>query len=285
MGSAKLGLMALILSACFIGTAYAQDAADSDDASYNTAPQDYGAGYQMIVIHQHKEHPIGPDVDPGWGPVIKLDKAYPVISSPLTADAKFYNADIGALMPRWWRGVDGPPNNSLAADSAWDISLDCEPVGQQLPVDGPVPANAVMLPGVISISCGSYNYMHGAAHGGGFYWGFNWLVAQHRPIKPLDIFAPNSGWLEALTALVDASRNAGNNMPGMKLAKLDFADTHHWVLMTAGLGLTYAHTEFGNCECGGEGMLYVIPWSKLSPYLRKDGIVPQKYWQPAPASN
>lgn len=277
MGFVRLGLAVLLLSGCFLGVAHAQmdDSAQVDESQLPST--DYGAGYKIIIFHQHQEHAPGSgDDQSGQGP-ITLDKTYPVIASAFTQDAQAYNDYINWTISRWWSDIDGPLNNTVVADSDTDISLDCEPVGLPPPIDVRTPAGAVMLPGVIAMSCGANQYQLGAAHGGGTYWGFNWLLAEHRPIGPLDVFTPNSGWLKALASLVNADRNANDN-GASPLSKLDFADSHHWVLRSDGLGLTYSDGDFENCECGGDGTLDVIPWSKLAPYLRKDGIIPRADW-------
>lgn len=137
-----------------------------------------------------------------------------------------------------------------------------------------------MLPGVISMSCLGGVEPREAAHGEGSYSGFNWLVSQRRPIRASDVFTPNSGWLKALTALVNTDRQAEPAAPWIHA--LDFADTRHWVVGADGLGLAYSDAEFSGFEEGGEGGVDLIPWSKLAPYLRKDGIVPQADWSATP---
>jgi hypothetical protein len=108
---------------------------------------------------------------------------------------------------------------------------------------------------------------------GGFAWGYNWLVAQHRPIQPEDIFSSNSDWRRALTVLVDADRGKAP-----WAGKLNIADTHHWVLGSDGLGFAFSNSDFTGYFSPCEGCVDVIPWSKLAPYLRKGGIVPQSDW-------
>jgi len=127
------------------------------------------------------------------------------------------------------------------------------------------------------MTCSVYAFPLDAAHGGGSYSGFNWLVSQHRLVRASDIFIKNAGWLKALTALADADRQDLGNLPSWA-PKLDFADTRHWVLGADGLGLAYSAAQFTGFEEGGLGGVDVIPWAKLTPYLRKDGIVPQSDW-------
>lgn len=241
-------------------------------------PTDYGAGYKLVMINQHQEYAPGPNSDPGFGD-IKLSRQYPSIVPPLTPDAQAYNNYIKALIMRWWHDTGSPLNNSVEADPDTDRALACEPVGEPIEEGAfSAPAGMRMLPNVISMTCGFIYYIHGLPHARGIFWGFNWLVSQRRPIRPLDVFRPDSGWLRALTMLVNADRSAGDNNSDIPLAKLDYADSHRWVLTNFGLGLSYSAEEFENCVCGGLPAFDVIPWSKLAPYLRKGGIVPESDW-------
>ena len=238
-------------------------------------PTDYGAGYKIVIIHQHQKHTPGPEDDPfGNGP-IKLDRTYPLIASPPTPDTQAFDTEMQRRAAQWWAAMDAPKDNSTAADPVTDYSLDCEPVGLPPPADSPSPDNARMLPGVISMACGTYVYPHGAGHGGGEYWGFNWIVSAHRDITASDVFAPNTSWRAALTAAANAIRPAA---PSWGLQKLDFTDPSHWVLERGGLGLSYSYWQFAGYIDGGCGYFALIPWAKLAPYLRKDGIVPRADW-------
>ena len=274
MSFTTLGLVVLLLSGCFLGAAYAQvdDSAQVDESQL--PPTDYGAGYKIVILHQQQEHDPGPgDDDAGQGP-IKLDKTYPLIANPLSQEAKAFNAKMQYMAAKWWGNMDAPHDNTTASDPNTDYSLDCKPAGLPAPVDAPSPSGEQMLPGVISVACGNYVFTLGAAHGGGENWGFNWLVHEKRELKASDVFSTRTRWLDALTAVVNAGRLAFN--PGAQ--KLDFSDTSHWVVETAGLGLTYSMAEFSGAEDGGMGTFDLVPWSKLAPYLRKDGIVPQADW-------
>ena len=258
-------------------------AAHIAQAQTDSTSADYGAGYEMVFVVQHQEHPLGPGVDPEWGDAIKLDKTYPLISSPLTPDAKAFNAEIGKMLPKWW---NGPKDNKVQSDPDTNLTLDCEPTGEDPPVDGKFPDAGGMLPGVISIACMNYGYEHGAAHGGGVYWGFNWLVHAQRTVEPSDIFTPRTPWLKTLTALVNADRNA-DGPPPFPLEKLDFSDTRNWVVASNGLGFIYSTADFFGFEDGGQGAFDLIPWSKLRPYLNPHGIVPKADWKatlPTPAT-
>jgi hypothetical protein len=79
--------------------------------------------------------------------------------------------------------------------------------------------------------------------------------------------------------------NADRQNVGPFAQKLDFADSSHWVVGSSGLGFAYSAAEReGYLEGGGGGVWDFIPWSKLAPYLRKDGIVPKADWVAAPRS-
>lgn len=232
----------------------------------------------MAIVTQHQQHALGPGVDTEWGNAIKLHKTYPLISSPLTPGAKAYNTEIHKMLPEWW---NGPEDNTTKSDPDTDITLDCEPTGNNLPVDGQSLNPGGMLPGIVSIGCMNYGYMHGAIHGGGVYWGFNWLVHAQRTVEPSDIFAPHSLWLQHLTALVNADRNA-NGPPAFPPEKLALSDTTHWVVARNGLGFIYSYAELFGYQDGGSGGFVLIPWSKLRPYLNPHGIVPKANWNASP---
>ena len=228
----------------------------------------------MVIVTQNQQHALEPGADTGWGNAIKLDKTYPLISAPLTPDAKAFNAEIHKILPEWW---NGPADNTTQSDPDTDITLDCEPVGVPLPVDS-VSDGLKMLPGVISIACMDYRYPHGAAHGDGAYWGFNWLVHERRRVTVADVFAPHTPWLKALAALLSADQNA-NGAPAVLVEGADaFADTSHWVVTRNGLGFIDQYASFYGYVDGGCGAFDLIPWSKLRPYLNPHGIVPRSDW-------
>jgi hypothetical protein len=112
-------------------------------------PTDYGAGYEMVIVTQHQQHALGAGIDTGWGDAIKLGKTYPLISSPLTPDAKAFNAEIDKMLPEWW---NGPADNTTQSDPDTDLTLVCEPAGEDPPVDGNIPDTGGMLPGVMVVS-------------------------------------------------------------------------------------------------------------------------------------
>lgn len=232
----------------------------------------------MILVRNSGEHSPGPAGDSqgaGGGGLIKLNVIYPVVISPLTNEIKTYNNTIIGLIPRWWNDISGPSDNSQAADPDADHTLSCSP-GGGAEANGRWGAQQqeMMLPGVISMTCVGVEYYHGGRSPYSVEWGYNWLVSQQRQIKPTDVFIANSGWLKALTALLNAERQ--NAAPWDKT--IDVADRHHWVLGANGLGFAYSAEEFTGYADGGDVDFTVIPWSKLASYLRKDGIVPQKYW-------
>jgi hypothetical protein len=276
MGLVRLGLAVLMLSGCFAGVARAQ----TDESKL--PPTDYGAGHPVIMFNHTQAHPLGAGVDTGEGNAITLTEAYPLMAQPLTPDAQAYNAYSSGMMSRWWRDIGGPKDNSVAADPDTDYTIDCEATGPNVPiVDNQLPSTPEMLPGVISMVCigSSVPHMQSPSDGrismaGVLWWGANWLVAQHRPVKASDIFIANSGWLKAATAIADADRDTTRG----PLQKLDYADSHRWVLTNEGLGFAFRQCEFNNFCFNDEGYLEVIPWSKLASYLRKDGIIPRADW-------
>jgi hypothetical protein len=234
----------------------------------------------MAIVTQQQQHAVGPGVDTGWGDAIKLDKTYPLISSPLTPDAIAYNEKIKELIGRWWKVIGAPYDNSQKSDPDTDYQMSCLPGGGVVDDgfdnddNGGTPNQDQMLPGVISMTCFAYISLHGGAHGEGQEWGFNWLVAQQRPLKPDDVFRPNAEWLGAITAISNADRgDAPSYAP-----KLDLADRHHWVVGATGLGLAYTMGYLSGYVEGGAGGFYIIPWSKLHPYLNPHGIVPKADW-------
>jgi hypothetical protein len=258
-------VITLLLPLSFMSVAQAQSAASPDNHSNAMSPRDYGAGYQIVVFTQHDEHAAIA------GRPVKLDRKYPVIVSKLTPEAKAFNANMQQRAATWWAGMKAPKDNKTASDPNTDYSLDCEPVGAQPRMgDYIVQPDERMLPGVISVTCGSYVFPHNVGHGGGKYWGFNWLVREGREVKPSDIFNMKTHWLAALTALADADRAGHAPWAG----KMDFSNTSHWVVETKGLGLAYSMAEFTGYIDGGSGDFDLISWTKLTPYLRKDGIVP-----------
>ena len=274
MGLVRLGLAVLLLSGCFLGTAHAQwdDSAQQDESQL--PPTDYGAGYKLVVFHQHQEHVPGAGDDKNGQSPITLDKTYPLIASPLTAEARAFNSKIQQMSAKWW---PGPHDNSTRSDPDTHFKQDCEPVGLAPPpeVEALSLTGHQMLPGVISAACETYSFTIGYPHGEGNYWGFNWLMEQRREIQASDVFDMKTAWLKALTVAANAGRNVGFN--GVQYP-LDFSDTTHWVVTAQGLGLIYRDSAFLGFLEGGGGTFYLIPWSELAPYLRKDGIVPQCDW-------
>ena len=250
----------------------------SASAEARTSPDasavDDGAGYKIVIIEQQQNHPLGAGVDTGFGDAVEFSKTYPLIASPLTQDANAFNAKIRTMLPKWW---NGPSDNTQKSDPDTDITLVCQPTGEPPPVDGKSPDAGGMLPGVISMACMNDRYRHGALHGGGRYWGFNWLVDARRRLKASDVFAPGTAWKTPLAALLDADRNA-NGTPAVPLRPLNVADPGHWVVARNGLGFIYAYAEFFGAEDGGAGAFDLIPWSKLRPYLNPHGIVPRQDW-------
>lgn len=85
-----------------------------DDVS--APPTDFGAGYKIIMFNQDREHAPAADDDSDQQGPVKLAIEYPLIASPLTPQAKFYNAAIAQFIPRWWKDFGGPKDNSQTAD-------------------------------------------------------------------------------------------------------------------------------------------------------------------------
>jgi hypothetical protein len=275
MGLVRFGLVILLLSGCFLGAADAQAPSDSGKQVADT-PRDYGAGYKIVMVSQHQEHAVQKSdllEDSDHPGPVQLQLYYPLIAAPLTPAAIAYNAEMKGLIARWWKDIGGPKDNSQTADPNTDYWISCTPgagIG-----NGEGPPFERMLPGVISMSCSASAFPHDSNYSGGLFWGFNWLVAQRRPITPGDIFTPNSVWLKALTALVNTDR--GGDLPSYA-PKLDYADRHRWVIGADGLGLNYSANDFVGQSQGGAGSVDLIGWDKLEPYLRKGGIVPQSDW-------
>ena len=245
----------------------------SNNSSKDSTATDFGAGYEIIMHRQEYDHDPPPPFGTGEGP-IQMIQIYPLIIAPLTPDGKAFNAEVSEMAENWW--YDSIRGQIAPAILNTDITLDCEPIGRPPPVDDGS-QNRKMLPGIISAACESYLYPHGAAHGDGTYWGFNWIVKERRIVTPRDVFDVHSKWLETLSKAANAER-APDVPPSFPLQKLDFANTRHWVLTANGLGLIYSTREFSGFVEGGVGVLAVIPWSKLAPYLNPHGIVPQSDW-------
>jgi hypothetical protein len=259
-----LVLLTLVMVLPIFRPAHAQ----SDESKL--PPTDYGAGYKLIVLNQSQESPPDANADPIDHAPDKFERTFPVISAPTTAETKAFDAAMLKMI--------ASNGNGGTEDS--DLSIDCEPVGLAAPVDSRVPTGLAMIPGVISAACRSYLYLHGAPHGYGSNWGFNWLVFQRREIRASDIFDTKTGWLAALNKSAKADQSAAGQTAGSS-DPLNLADTSHWVVTTGGLGITYSWSEFAGEEDGGAGMLDAISWSKLAPFLRKDGIIPKSDWSAA----
>ena len=242
----RLGLFVSILALSLtIQAAYGQ----VDDGWDSSDPTDYGAGYKIIMFSSQ-------------------GTSYPLIDSPLTSGARTYNAQV----QRMW----GTSDNTTGSGS-----LDCEPIGLPLPVDSKYPDNLKMLPGVISMACLSYVNVPGAAHGFGASSGFNWQINQSHEVHAGDVFDVKTHWLNALTIMANADRDAlGTN--SSVLSPLDFSNTSHWVIAAQGFGLTYSAADFTGFTDGGSGVIAFIPWSKLKPYLNPHGIVPRADWNANP---
>lgn len=92
-------------------------------------PIDYGAGYKMVMVQQHQQHPLGRSANAQFGSTIKLDRTYPLIASPPTPDTHAFNAEMQRRVAQWWAAMDAPEDNSTAADPTTNYALNCEPVG------------------------------------------------------------------------------------------------------------------------------------------------------------
>jgi hypothetical protein len=264
-----------ILAVSIVGNARASQFALAIPKGYEPANEvTNNLGYTISEYIRHREHNDPSDPYSNYGPVI-LDQTIPLIESPSSYLARTYNVALLRLAAKWWITLGGPPDNLASSDPSTDVWLDCEAVGFQPPVDNyTAKPDDEMLPNVISASCGIYRNVHGGAHGGGIYWGFNWILNQGREIRASDVFRTNSNWQSALTtALYPAGVTLAD---GMKVP--DLSNTAHWVLETKGLGLTYSMNEFSGTEDGGLGAFALVSWSTLKRYLKPGGIVPRKYW-------
>ncbi len=228
-------------------------------------------------------HPSIPHRNFGYNFDVQLLLSYQLIAAPLSQDAMVYNSKFKKLFIQWWGDIGGPNYTSQVADPDTDYNLICDPrarfnyEGKQSearPVES-------MLPGVISLYCLGYVYPHDT-HRHFYQWGFNWLVAKRRPITPRDIFIPNSGWLNAIIA------DAHKERAFIPLKGIDYADRHHWLLGSMGLGYLYGHDELPSGAINNQAIYFaLIPWSKLRPYLNPHGIVPKADWKatlPTPAT-
>ncbi len=262
----RLGFVASILTASLFGQIASAQVVDGGWEPPHD-PTEYGAGYKIVL--QSQEHTPN-----------NLDIFYPIIASPLSADAKVYNSAIAEIVQRWENDIGFSKGKTGAYGPNTVYSIDCEPGGGNGDRDSSTPP-LQMLPDVISMTCmGGSNPSDGAGAFNGSEWGYNWLLTQHRPVNALDIFSRNSGWLKALNALAHADVS-----PDL-VSKPNFADSHRWVLTKNGLGFAFMLGEVAGYTDGGSGAFLLIPWSKLRPYLNPHGIVPRADWNATlPAGN
>lgn len=211
---------------------------------------------------------------------------YPLISSPLTPDAKIYNNMIKAMAVRWWADIGAPADISSNSSPRKNFQLDCTPGGGTLNDDRSISGEQPMLPGVISLMC-FYYIRSDTRELDKDESSYNWILAQHRTIRPSDVFRANSGWLNFLTETLTDLRNNAPAPPGnftlpfdpRYLPPYDFSNTRHWLITSSGLGFAYDYAYFTGYYVGKKpGIVTIIPWSKLRPYLNPHGIVPKADW-------
>lgn len=259
-------------------------------------PIDSGAGYKMVIA-KFGGPPFASAVPVHSGPkgpeILSPNLEYPLIISPLTPGAKAYNVMIERMALRWWADIGAPADISSYTTPGMGFQLNCTPGGAVLNNDGSLSGEQPMLPGVISLMCFAYQC-------NGNQWvkssesGYNWIMAQRRTIRASDVFRKNSGWLKALTTLTNTQRAnthpeiflpPGAPIPKLLIFPLDLANTRHWLLTRAGLGLVFNEIDFVGAGPGYQpSVAAIIPWSKLRPYLNPHGIVPQNDWNTAPPS-
>ena len=99
-------------------------------------------------------------------------------------------------------------------------------------------------------------------------WMIHWLRPEGRELAPDDLFRPGSAWRSFLTAACfrDLSNRPGYFQQSHKIIAADVGDTEHWAFQRAGLAIIFGQFEVGPMAVGTPEV--VIPWDKLSGYLR-----------------
>lgn len=193
---------------------------------------------------------------------IELEQNIPQIVAPLDAKARAFNAAIKDYAFSIWNEFDGPPRSNPQRDEYQDLSIDYEP-------------NALALPGIISISFSEGNYVHGAAHGEGANFDFNWIIAQSRHAVPADIFSPAHNWRHGLTVAAIAAFKSKLKSSWGNGAADDFQGAFSrpdaWALLKSGLRIDTSSYEICSYACGAPSV--IIPWSDLRPYLKSGWII------------
>lgn len=173
----------------------------------------------------------------------------PRIDAPATAATARWNAAVAGKIP------------PLRSQDNTDVNLDFRIAG----------ASADM----ISVRFDLSEYAHRAAHGSTFILGLNTVLPAVTPIAADDLFAAGTTWRPFLTkrameriaaALMRTSLDQDFQL-APELMRDVVSRPERWTLTPAGLAIMFGPEDLGFAVDVPQDA--VIPWSELTPYLRK----------------
>jgi hypothetical protein len=222
--------------------------------------QEWSASFPMSKKAERDIGPDGASLTP-----IRLEQNIPQIVSPLTSQSLAFNTGVKNFVQLVWSDNGGPPFSAPREDTEDDIGLDYT-------------FNPDALQGLFSFSFSISNYHHGAAHGSGQKYNFNWNIKSERQVVPGDIFDAGTGWQSAVAKAAMASfTEAGVIQPGyltpdiMPQVNAQLADPNGWEILREGLKIDTGDYQICPYTCDTPST--IIPWSALKPYLKTNGLV------------
>ena len=139
---------------------------------------------------------------------------------------------------------------------------------------------------LVSASISSMTYGHGAAHPNHGTTQFNWMLKEQRPLKPEDLFNPQSNWKEELYDRADKHLHSKlDTEPGSnyqtwlgkpeemkKTVQALVTDPTRWQIDSKGITLVFNPYEVAPYCCTPEPL--TMPWTDLKPLLNPAFQIP-----------
>jgi len=206
---------------------------------------------------------------------VHLERQIPQIVPPVSPSAAKFNSEIKHFIADIWTNIGAPKTNN-PRDDQWDNEYYIW-AGVGPSEEAPPEAWNDMLPGVLSVEFEICSDSLGGAHGSCFPSDFNWLIAAGRVLQPEDLFDATKNWKLALgNYLIAQSQGSQPGDSSMNKYIVSTAgDPNSWFVTREGLRVGFTSNVFDRCECGGDDLDVLVPWSALAPYLKKGGLVQQ----------
>jgi len=198
----------------------------------------------------------------GGGPAL-LMKTYPQIISPITAETSVFNQQVSALVASLWAAFGAPAtlNSPKYAKAVYELNATALEGAPQF------------LPGVMVVQFNISDQVPGST-GYSESENLNWLLSQERELNPGDIFDLQTDWKDALFTQIDAQWTKEGGSGSLDAIKDQFFDPRHWTLTQNNLEFDPSRNwSTGLDNNGEEGVVITVPWSNLTPFLKKDGLV------------